>query len=398
MGDKQETRQLLPLEGLVVLELAHTVMGPTAGLLFADLGAEVIRVEPAPEGDRTRRLRGFASGFFSYFNRNKKSLCIDLKSDEGFEIARKLILKADVLIENFAPGTMERLGLGWERLHALNARLILCSLKGFLPGPYQNRPALDEIVQYMTGLAYMTGPRGMPLRAGSSVVDIMGGVMGVVGVLAALRQRDRDGLGRMVTSSLYESSAFFVAQHMAGEAVTGAPAPPMPSRDSAWAIYETFAAVDGPLFIGITSNNHWKAFCTQFGREDLLAVPEYRENETRVMHRDALRPIVAEVVARHSIAELSEVFDRINIPFSPVRRPGDLFDDPQLNANGRMLDTRMPDGKMVKLPSLPFEIDGKAPALRLQPPLMGQDTNDILASLGYSAAQIAALRVQGKVK
>ncbi len=398
MGDKQETRQLLPLEGLVVLELAHTVMGPTAGLLFADLGAEVIRVEPAPEGDRTRRLRGFASGFFSYFNRNKKSLCIDLKSDEGFEIARKLILKADVLIENFAPGTMERLGLGWERLHALNARLILCSLKGFLPGPYENRPALDEIVQYMTGLAYMTGPRGMPLRAGSSVVDIMGGVMGVVGVLAALRQRDRDGLGRKVTSSLYESSAFFVAQHMAGEAVTGAPAPPMPSRDSAWAIYETFSATDGPLFIGITSNNHWKAFCTQFGREDLLAVPEYRENETRVMYRDALRPIVAEVVARHSIAELSEVFDRINIPFSPVRRPGDLFDDPQLNANGRMLDTRMPDGKMVKLPSLPFEIDGKAPALRLQPPLMGQDTDDILASLGYTVEQVAALRAQGKVK
>jgi len=398
LGDKQETRQLLPLEGLVVLELAHTVMGPTAGLLFADLGAEVIRVEPAPEGDRTRRLRGFASGFFSYFNRNKKSLCIDLKSDEGFEIARKLILKADVLIENFAPGTMERLGLGWERLHALNARLILCSLKGFLPGPYENRPALDEIVQYMTGLAYMTGPRGMPLRAGSSVVDIMGGVMGVVGVLAALRQRDRDGLGRKVTSSLYESSAFFVAQHMAGEAVTGAPAPPMPARDSAWAIYETFAAVDGPLFIGITSNNHWKAFCTQFGHEDLLAVPEYRENETRVMYRDALRPIVAEVVARHSIAELSEVFDRINIPFSPVRRPGDLFDDPQLNANGRMLDTRMPDGKMVKLPSLPFEIDGKAPALRLQPPLMGQDTDDILASLGYTVEQIAALRAQGKVK
>jgi crotonobetainyl-CoA:carnitine CoA-transferase CaiB-like acyl-CoA transferase len=398
VGDKQETRQLLPLEGLVVLELAHTVMGPTAGLLFADLGAEVIRVEPAPEGDRTRRLRGFASGFFSYFNRNKKSLCIDLKSDEGFEIARKLILKADVLIENFAPGTMERLGLGWERLHALNARLILCSLKGFLPGPYENRPALDEIVQYMTGLAYMTGPRGMPLRAGSSVVDIMGGVMGVVGVLAALRQRDRDGLGRKVTSSLYESSAFFVAQHMAGEAVTGAPAPPMPSRDSAWAIYETFSATDGPLFIGITSNNHWKAFCTQFGREDLLAVPEYRENETRVMYRDALRPIVAEVVARHSIAELSEVFDRINIPFSPVRRPGDLFDDPQLNANGRMLDTRMPDGKMVKLPSLPFEIDGKAPALRLQPPLMGQDTDDILASLGYTVEQVAALRAQGKVK
>lgn len=388
----------LPLAGLVVLEMAHTVMGPTAGLLLADLGAEVIRVEPAPEGDRTRRLRGFASGFFSYFNRNKKSMCLDLKSDEGMAVAERLIRRADVLVENFAPGTMERLGLGWERLHALNPRLMLCALKGFLPGPYEKRPALDEIVQYLTGLAYMTGPPGMPLRAGSSVVDIMGGVMGVVGVLAALRQRDRDGIGRRVTSSLYESSAFFVAQHMTGEAVTGKSAPPMPARDSAWAIYETFATADGPLFIGLTSNNHWKAFCTAFGREDLLAVPEYRENEDRVLHRDKLRPVVAAAVATRTTVELTELFDRIGIPFSPVRKPGDLFDDPQLNANGRMLATRMPDGKMTKLPSLPLEFDGRAPGLRSQPPLVGQDTDSILASLGYGRDEIARLRAAGRVR
>lgn len=390
---------LLPLRGLVVLELAHTVMGPTCGLVLADLGAEVIRVEPAPEGDRTRRLRGFASGFFSYFNRNKKSLCLDLKSDSGREIAYKLVAKADVLVENFAPGTLERLGLGWDELHRINPRLVLCALKGFLPGPYEKRPALDEIVQYMTGLAYMTGPPGTPLRAGASVVDIMGGVMGVVAILAALRQRDIDGIGRKVTSSLYESSAFLVAQHMAGEAVTGVPAPPMPVRDSAWAIYETFATADGtPLFIGLTSNNHWIAFCKAFGREDLLSHPDYAHNEDRVLHRDVLRPLVAGLVAQRSVAELSVLFDEIGIPFSPVRKPGDLFDDVQLQANGRMLSTLMPDGKYVGLPSLPIEIDGKAPALRSQPPTMGEHTDEILVGLGYAPDAIVTLRRLGRVR
>ena len=399
MNPAEQAAPMLPLKGIVVLEMAHTVMGPTAGLVLGDLGAEVIRVEPAPLGDRTRRLRGFASGFFSYFNRNKKSLCIDLKTPEGMEIAHKLIAKADVLVENFAPGAMDRVGLGWEELQRLNPRLILCSLKGFLPGPYEKRPALDEIVQYMTGLAYMTGPPGKPLRAGSSVVDIMGGVMGVVGVLAALRQRDADGVGRKVTSALYESAAFLVSQHMTGEAMTGKPAPPMPARDSAWAVYETFPTADGtPLFIGITSNNHWKAFCTTFGREDLLADARFDENENRVLFRDILRPAVAEAMVKYSVAELSAKLEAIGIPFSPVRRPGELFDDPQLLAHGRMMHTRMPNGKWVNLPNMPFEIDGQSPTLRHQPPEAGEHTDEILGALGYSAGAIVALREQGKVK
>ena len=399
MNQAEQTAPMLPLKGIVVLEMAHTVMGPTAGLVLGDLGAEVIRVEPAPLGDRTRRLRGFASGFFSYFNRNKKSLCIDLKTPEGMEIAHKLIAKADVLVENFAPGAMDRVGLGWKEVQRLNPRLILCSLKGFLPGPYEKRPALDEIVQYMTGLAYMTGPPGKPLRAGSSVVDIMGGVMGVVGVLAALRQRDQDGVGRKVTSALYESAAFLVSQHMTGEAMTGKPAPPMPARDSAWAVYETFPTSDGtPLFIGITSNNHWKAFCTTFGREDLLADARFDENENRVLYRDILRPAVAEAMARFSVAELSAKLEAIGIPFSPVRKPGELFDDPQLLAHGRMMHTRMPNGNWVNLPNMPFEIDGQSPTLRHQPPATGEHTDEILGALGYTAEAIAVLREQGKVK
>ena len=384
---------VLPLAGLTVLEFSHTVMGPSCGVVLADLGADVIKIEPAPNGDPTRALRGFASGFFCYFNRNKRGICLDLKSGAGRAIAQDMARTADVLIENFGPGTMARLGMGWDAVHAINPKLIYCAMKGFLPGPYEHRPALDEIVQYMTGLAYMTGPPGQPLRAGSSVVDIMGGVMGVIGILAALRQRDKDGEGRKVTSSLYESCAFLVAQHMAGEAATGTPSPPMPARSGAWGIYETFATKNGEkLFIGITSDNHWRSFCDQFDCRHLLTDPRFLTNPQRATHRDRLRPYVTEIVARYDIATLERIMDEIDIPFSPVRTPSDLFDDPQLNAHGRMMNVRMPDGSHAKLPGTPICFDDEAPGLRMQPPMTGEHTDSILAALGYAPEKIAELR------
>ena len=388
---------VLPLEGLTVLEFSHTVMGPTCGVVLADLGADVIRVEPAPDGDRTRRLHGFATGFFAYFNRNKRCICIDLKSAAGHGVALDLLAGADVLIENFAPGTMERLGLGWEHVRAVNPRLIYCALKGFLPGPYEHRPALDEVVQFMTGLAYMTGPPGQPLRAGSSVIDIMGGVMGDVAILAALRQRERDGEGRRVTSALFESSAFLVGQHMAGEAATGIPSPPMPARSSAWGIYETFDTRGGEkLFIGITSDNHWRGFCTAFGRPDLLADPRFASNAARVDNRPALREIVAAIACEHDIAELSRTMEAAGIPFSPVNRPSDLFDDPQAQAHA--VPTRMPARTFAGLPPLPIAFDDESLGLRLQPPEAGEHTDAILGGLGYSPDRIAALRESGAVR
>jgi len=396
MNDR-ETAAALPLTGIRVLEFCHTIMGPSAGLILADLGADVIKVEPA-NGDPTRRRIGFAAGFFATFNRNKRSFAVDLKSDEGRALLYRLASTADVLLENFAPGTMDRLGCGYDVLAKQNPRLIYCALKGFLSGPYEHRPALDEVVQFMAGLAYMTGPPGQPLRAGSSVVDIMGGMFAVIGVQAALRERERTGHGQMVKSALFESTAFLMMQHMAGEVVTGQPPPPMPARQGAWAIYEPFATADGEqIFVGLTSNGHWQRFCEQFGRRDLLDDPAYETNEDRVRARETLKPIVAEIIARHELAELAETFDRIDIPFAPVARPGDLFDDPQLNARGRMLEIEFPGGRRAKLPRLPIEIGEHDFALRRQSPALGEHTAAILAELGLDPGEIAELTSRGVV-
>jgi len=380
-----------PLAGVRVLEFCHAIMGPSAGLILADLGADVIKVEPL-DGDSTRRLPGFAAGFFGTFNRNKRSFALDLKADAGRALLHRLAATADVVIENYAPGTMDRLGCGYADLEHVNPRLVYCALKGFLSGPYEHRPALDEVVQFMAGLAYMTGPPGQPLRAGTSIVDIMGGAFAVIGIQAALREREHSGRGQLVKSALFESTAFLMAQHMAGEAITGRAPPPMPAREGAWAIYEPFATKDGEqIFVGLTSNGQWRRFCEHFGRQDLLQNPAFASNEDRVRERPTLLPIVASIVAKHSRNELAELFDRIDIPFSPVAKPGDLFEDPQLNANGRMIDVDFGRGVRAKLPRLPIEIGVHDLGLRRQAPAIGEHSAEILAELGLAAAEIDAL-------
>lgn len=396
MTAKTETNDALPLDGIRVVEFCQTIMGPSCGLVLADLGADVIKVEPAPDGDKTRRLHGFAAGFFPSFNRNKRGVALDLKSKDGQALAHKLIQSADVVIENYAPGTMERLGCGYETLAKLNPRLIYCAMKGFLSGPYENRPALDEVVQFMAGLAYMTGPPGRPLRAGASIIDIMGGTYGAMGILAALRDRDRTGKGQFVKSALFESTAFLMMQHMAGEVVTGQDTPPMPNRRGAWAVYEVFkTSDDDQIFIGITSDNHWRRFCREFGRQDLLDDPTLKTNEQRVEARDCVIPICTEIFASHTKAELSAICEKIGIPFAPVARTKDLFDDPQLNAHGRLVPTRMPDGTMTKLPRLPVEIGTHDLGLRRQPPAVGEHTREVLAELGIDDAKIDELEGKG---
>lgn len=383
--------QTLPYAGIRVVEFTHMVMGPTCGMVLADLGAEVIKVEP-PAGDNTRRLLGSGSGFYPLFNRNKKSIALDLQTTEGREAALRLIATADIVSENFKPGTMKKLGLDHASLSKLNPRIICVSHKGFLPGPYDHRTALDEVVQMMGGLAYMTGRLGDPLRAGTSVNDIMGGMFGAIGAMAALAQREKTGRGQEVQSALFENNVFLVAQHMMQFAVTGQPAAPMPSRISAWAVYDVFTVKDGEqIFLAAVSDTQWKIFCDAFGYADLYADERLKTNNDRVRAREWLIPLLRERLAPHSAAELSAVFEQNGLPFAPITRPQDLFDDPHLNATGGLAPLELPDGRATRVPLLPLTLDGHRPEVRLQPPRLNEHGPELLRELGYSEADIARL-------
>ncbi len=389
----------LPLHGIRVVEFTHMVMGPTVGLILADMGAEVVKVEPL-EGDNTRRLKGSGAGYFPMYNRNKKSVCLDLKSEEGRAVANRLIDRADVLIENFRPGAMDALGFGYEVLSQSNPRLIYCSLKGFLSGPYAHRTALDEVTQMMGGLAYMTGLPDKPMRAGSSVIDITGGMFGVIAILAALEQRHRTGKGEQVTSSLFETTAFMVGQHMAQQAVSGEAPPPMSVRRSAWSIYDIFHCGDGErVFVGVVSDSLWQRFCSEFELHEFVADDSLATNNARVVQRDRIMPVVERLFATMNRAELETRLDRAGVPFAPINRPADLFTDPHLASNGGLLPVTLSDGDnagiQTVLPALPIEVAGERFQLRSDLPAQGEHASEVLRDLGYSEGDIHSLQASG---
>jgi len=388
----------LPLSGLRVLDLGHTILGPSCGMMLADLGADVLKIEPAPAGDPTRRLKGFGAGYFGYFNRNKRSIAIDLKKPAGQDIARRLVAGADVLLENFAPGTMERLGLAYETVREINPRLIYASLKGFLKGPYEERLALDEVVQMMSGLAYMTGPSGRPLRTGTSIVDICGGMFALIAILVALRERERTGAGQRVESALFETAVFLMGQHLCYAAQSDIPVPPMPERVSAWAVYDLFEVLDGrQIFVGVTSDNHWQRICGELGREDLARDPAYLTNNQRIAARPRLLPILRAALAAMTLEQAIAACERARIPFAPITRPEDLFDDPHLAATGGLMPTTLPGGVHTRLPKLPILLPGVDFTIRRDPPATGQDTVAVLSELGFDQAAIQDLLRQGIV-
>ncbi len=388
----------LPLDGVRVLDFGHTVMGPSCGMILADLGADVIKIEPAPKGDPTRYLAGFGTGYFGYFNRNKRSIAVDLKSAAGRQVALDLVRQSDVIVENFAPGTMGRLRMAYEDLNPVNERLIYASLKGFMEGPYQDRLALDEVVQMMTGLAYMTGPSGRPLRAGTSVVDIGGGMFAVIAILLALRDRERTGKGQQVKSALFETTVFMMGQHLCYAAQSDRPLPPMPERVSAWAVYEPFEVAGGAqLFVGITTDNHWQRFCTVIDRPELRDDPDFATNNDRIRARARLLPILKTLFANLSMAAAVDLCERARLPFAPVNRPEDLFDDPHLAATGGLLDTTLPGGVHTRLPRLPLTFGEANFDLRRNPPQVGEHTDEILAGLGYPAEHVAEMRRSGAI-
>jgi crotonobetainyl-CoA:carnitine CoA-transferase CaiB-like acyl-CoA transferase len=383
-----------PLAGLRVVEFTHMVMGPAAGQILADLGADVVKVEPVG-GDATRRLIGSGAGYFPMYNRGKRSICLDLKHPQGLAVARALAVRADILIENYRPGAIDRLGLGHDALKPQNPRLIHVSEKGFLAGPYEARTALDEVAQMMGGLAYMTGPPGRPLRAGASVIDVTGGMFSVIAALAALHERERTGEGAKVTAALFETTAWLVGQHMAQKAVTGVAAAPMPARISAWAIYDVFeTADDAPVFVGVVTDALWEKFCALFDLPDLWANEAWRANNARVQARDAIMPVVRARLRGFTRADLIRRLDGSGLPFAPIGRPEDLFDDPHLLASGGLQPLTLDDGTLTLLPVIPVSLDGDRPLSGGLLPAAGQHTDAILSELALDAG---ALRAAGAV-
>ncbi|WP_034382625.1 CaiB/BaiF CoA transferase family protein [Comamonas thiooxydans] len=386
----------LPLAGIRVVEFTHMVMGPTCGMVLADLGAEVIKVEPV-EGDRTRYLLGAGAGFFPMFNRNKKSIALDLRQPQGLEAAIRLASTADVVAQNFKPGVMTKYGLDYAALSKLNERLIYVNHTGFLPGPYEHRTALDEVVQMMGGLAYMTGRPGDPLRAGTSVNDIMGGMFGAIGAMAALMQRAQTGKGQEIDSALFENNVFLVGQHMMQYAVTGEAAEPMPNRISAWSVYDVFTVQDGEqIFLAAVSDAQWRTMCQAFGWADLLANPRYTTNNERVRERPALLADLRARLIRLDVAQVAKIFEDNALPYAPISKPEQLLDDPHLQASGGLAEVTLTDGERAgqtaQTALLPLRMAGERLVVRKNPPRLGEDTAELLASLGYDAAQISAMQ------
>ena len=386
----------LPLADITVLEFSHAIMGPSAGMILGDLGANVIKIEPVPDGDRTRRLTGAGLGFFPFYGRNKRSLAIDLKAPETRPALEALLHRADVVIENFALGTMDRLGLGYEAVSEINPRIIYCALKGFLSGPYEERRALDEIAQMMSGLAYMTGPPGRPSRAGTSVIDVLGGMSAVIGTLVALREREQSGRGQLVKSGLFEAAVFIMGQHMVQAALTGETPSPMSLPVRTWGIYDIFESRDGKqIFVGVVTETQWERFCEVFERPDLAGDDRLNSNGARVDARSWLVPLVQEMFGKMPAETLLARCDEAGLAFGPVNRPDDLIDDPHLNADGRLKESRLPDGAVVKVPRLPLELGERWFGLQIDPPAISQHAREILSEAGITGDEIEALAEAG---
>jgi crotonobetainyl-CoA:carnitine CoA-transferase CaiB-like acyl-CoA transferase len=374
----------LPLAGVRVVEMTHMVMGPTCGMVLAQLGAEVIKVEP-PAGDKTRSLGGMGTSFFPLFNRGKRSVVLDFAKAEDRETMHLLLASADVFLENFRDGALEKQGLGPEELRQKYPHLIVAGHKGFLSGPYEHRPALDEVVQMMSGLAAMTGTQAKPQRVGSSANDIMGGMFGAISIIAALYQKRGSGAaagGADIRIGLFENCLFLVAQHMVEFEMTGNRPRSMPEREHAWPIFDIFETAGGErIFIGVVTEGHWQSFCREFGLQEFLDDPNLRTTTDRIMARSRILPRAAAVIRDWNVAELSAKLDGLNICFSPINRPEDLFNDPHVLRPGGLVNNINANGETFRVPALPVQWNGENLGEGLAVPVLGADTEDVRAEL-----------------
>lgn len=387
------TEDFKPLAGIRVVEMSHMIMGPSCGMFLGFLGAEVIKVEP-PEGDKTRHLSGMGRGFFPTFNRGKKSVALDLKSAAGRQALDRLLETADVFVENFRDESLDAMELSPELLRQRYPSLIVASCKGFLHGPYQNRTAMDEVVQMMTGMAYMTGPSGRPLRIGSSANDIMGGLFGAFAVLGALLQRGKDGKGHAVRVGLFENCLLLVAQHMVQFDIEGREAPPMPEREFSWPVYDIFeTADDRQIFVGAVTEGQWATLCDILGLEELKDDQRLQKRMDQIKARDWTVPIFAAAIATRRFDDLIAVLEPAGIPFAPIHRPAEMYHDPHVNRPGGLLHSKLPGGPCYRAPGFPFEIDERpVPTGGVDIAAIGADTESVLGALGMAGEEIAAAR------
>jgi crotonobetainyl-CoA:carnitine CoA-transferase CaiB-like acyl-CoA transferase len=393
-----------PLAGTRVVELAQIMAGPTCGMLLADMGADVIKVEKLPGGDDTRSytrpsING-ESAAFMMLNRNKRGIAVNLKTPEGLEVVKRLLATADVVTENYRKGTLEKLGLGWDVLHALNPRLVYCVVSGYgRTGPYADKGGFDLIAQGFSGLMSITGePGGAPVKAGSPIADINAGIFAALGIVSALHARNTTGRGQMVDTSLMEAAIQQTYWQSAIYLATGENPGPSGSAHILTAPYQAFPTADGWINVGGANQSNWERIAKAIGREDLVADPRFRTNGDRMKHLAELTPLVAERMKMRPSAEWIAEFEAMGIPVGPINRIGDMLADPQVAAREMVVEVDHPRAGKTKALGMPVKFSETPCSVTRAAPLLGQHTDEMLASLGYSAAEIDALCASGAVE
>jgi len=394
-----------PLAGVKVIDLTRVMTGPYATMMLGDLGADVIKIEHPAKGDDTR-LWGppFVGGEASYFltvNRNKRSIALDLKSPGGCEILWRLIEDADVLVENFSPGTMARLGFGYDAVHARNPHLIYASISGFgQTGPSRSRTAYDLIVQGMSGMMSVTGEEGgQPTKLGIPIADIAAGMFCAFAVAGALfgRERDPERQGSYIDTSMLGGQVALLT-YQAGILFTTGQVPSMTgNRHAIITPYDTFPTADGYVNIAVGNDTIWARFCTALGLEDVCVDPRFITNALRCEHRAALYEILNTTLARYSTDELVQVLDRAAVPCGPIHDLGEVFADPQVADQHLVQSIPHATLKEVTVTGMPYHLDGKPLEIRHGPPILGEHSVQILEELGFSAGQIDVFLAEGAV-